>query len=67
MNSIILLIQLLTSRVPPPHLADVRAAGDGGAGGGAAGRLRHHLRALPRLRPSPPRQSRHLHLLQVSI
>ena len=48
-------------------LADVRAAGDGGAGGGAAGRLRHHLRALSRLRRSPPRRPRDIRLFQVSI
>ena len=51
----------------PPGFADVRAAGDGGAGSGAAGRLRHHLRALPRLRRSPPRRPRNIHIIQVRI
>ena len=51
----------------PPGFADVRAAGDGGAGNSAAGRLRHHLRALPRLRRSPPRRPRNIHITQVRI
>ena len=57
----------VVSPVHRPGFADVRAAGDGWAGGGTASRLRHHLRALPRLRRSPPRRPRDIHLLQVSI
>ena len=47
-------------------LSGVRGVGDGVAGGGAAGGLRHHIRTLPRLRAAASRRTRHILILQVS-